>query len=679
MDAVVDDDQTLTSAEERRDAHIRGALTAEGASLRENNETLRNEVLALRSDLQTVRNTLELVRGDLARAHDDHDETTNTLNRLRDDYEDMERRADATIDELRAKLSEQDDRQTPRRRKIARRDSGSTSLSLSRNQSSLSRADSPMLEDRAVSAPQPVNAPGHLLARLASHPSHRVDALPAIPSASSSTPSLTTGALLSRLTVDGQAEVPSSHVDLGDTHDVPTLPMPAYPPSPFIEPVGFHALLPVLYEAPDRSIVAADPTARLDANGNVDLDAHERYVLALGGIVNGQPAWRTMLIRKNHLRTAQAQTAMLARTPMPLTDLPSGGRNGVLISPENDPTTETEVTRLFARPDRAKFYIERIRATPPELRPVFHSRALERWEAQQATRRAEQRQHPEANKPTRRPEPSPDAPLAIWKKWLKATREFHGPESNYKYIGIPFLGQGYQKAHIEGAKALLSFLPLNSKRTSARFGPLRDAFLRVAAALLGVPERYPQTLAALQLTVAPARTSVFYSEALFADANHMGVNDVTRFLASAGVQPEAAESWRPWATAFIEMELEEHPNGTHAPILRQARDLAKARIAADPKWVLKNIHHDTPGNYNPELEQTRATRGPRQPKRQQEVGPSSLAATPEAGPSSLAATASEPHAHPAHPDDADPLVDSLNYYDSSGDYGSESGGEIMID
>jgi hypothetical protein len=60
------------------------------------------------------------------------------------------------------------------------------------------------------------------------------------------------------------------------------------------------------------------------------------------------------------------------------------------------------------------------------------------------------------------------------------------------------VGQGYQKAHIEGTKALLKFLPLSFTASTNR-SPLRDAFLRAAAMLLCVPERYSQVLDQLDL------------------------------------------------------------------------------------------------------------------------------------------------------------------------------------
>ncbi len=57
------------------------------------------------------------------------------------------------------------------------------------------------------------------------------------------------------------------------------------------------------------------------------------------------------------------------------------------------------------------------------------------------------------------------------------------------------------------------------------------------------------------------------------DMSHLGINDVAHFLASIGITTEDAEQWRPCAAAFIEMELKEHPTGSHAPILRQAQEI----------------------------------------------------------------------------------------------------------
>ena len=226
--------------------------------------------------------------------------------------------------------------------------------------------------------------------------------------------------------------------------------------------------------------------------------------------------------------------------------------NGVLISLEEDPTTEAELDRLFATPKRhgrAAAYVERIRFTPPELRGDFHSRALARWQGLQA----ERRQAPGASAP-RRAEPSPRANIGVWKRWLKDSREPPQSGGTFKYVGIPLVGQGYQTVHIEGTRALLSFFPLTIKGATVR-GLLRDAFLRAAAALLCVPERYTQVLAQLGQGIAQGRRALYYDKGRFGTAANFGVNEMARFLASVGVTSDVAEQRRPWATAFVEMEL----------------------------------------------------------------------------------------------------------------------------
>jgi hypothetical protein len=100
--------------------------------------------------------------------------------------------------------------------------------------------------------------------------------------------------------------------------------------------------------------------------------------------------------------------------------------------------------------------------------------------------------------------------------------------------------------------------------------------------------------------------------------------------------------------AFIEMELKEHPNGSHATTLQQAWTLAHRCIESDPCWVLKNIHANAPGNYNPELERMHA------------VHPLHAPCQPEVGPSSVAPGNPTP-LQSAHPDDAEASDVQLGY------------------
>ncbi|KAH9955709.1 hypothetical protein BGW80DRAFT_1258020 [Lactifluus volemus] len=56
------------------------------------------------------------------------------------------------------------------------------------------------------------------------------------------------------------------------------------------------------------------------------------------------------------------------------------------------------------------------------------------------------------------------------------------------------------------------------------------------------------------------------------------------------------------------MSLSDHPDSARAPILKQARDLAHQCITDHPEFILKSVHMDAPGNYNPALEQSREAR-----------------------------------------------------------------------
>jgi len=64
--------------------------------------------------------------------------------------------------------------------------------------------------------------------------------------------------------------------------DEPTLPLVAtFAPSLFVPSVGFHSLLPVIFQGPDRKYVSASGTASLKANGTIDFKAHNFVVLAI--------------------------------------------------------------------------------------------------------------------------------------------------------------------------------------------------------------------------------------------------------------------------------------------------------------------------------------------------------------------------------------------------------------
>ncbi|KAI0277736.1 hypothetical protein BC826DRAFT_1113744 [Russula brevipes] len=174
--------------------------------------------------------------------------------------------------------------------------------------------------------------------------------------------------------------------------------------------------------------------------------------------------------------------------------------------------------------------------------------------------------------------------------------------------------------------------PHSLKRTrnkgAIKRGPPREAFFHTTAALLCVPERYTRFITELSFEVAPNRSFLRYNEATFGSLDTVTPESVARYFSSIGVRTGEAERWRAWATAYVEMELEQRPNGTHAEELRQAREKARARIDDDPRWVLRKVHTDSPGNYNPAVERSCAAH-----REQADQPPSN---TPEAGPSSAA-------------------------------------------
>ncbi len=242
---------------------------------------------------------------------------------------------------------------------------------------------------------------------------------------------------------------------------------------------------------------------------------------------------------------------------------------------------EAALTALFMTPGKhrkALAYVERIRHTPPELRDEFHQRALDCWTDIQATLCQEREERGEAASRPR--EPSPYDDNATWKRWLRDMREHPQSEGNFKFLGIPCVCQGYQVPHIEGARALLGFLPRHKGSTIR--GPLRDVFLCNAATLLCMPEQYQWVTTQIGVTITTPRRKQIYNTTQFGNETRLDVNDVARYFASIGVTMDEAESWRAWATAYIDMELEERLASTHAPLLQQAKEQARARIDNDP-------------------------------------------------------------------------------------------------
>ncbi|KAI0280739.1 hypothetical protein BC826DRAFT_975106 [Russula brevipes] len=295
-----------------------------------------------------------------------------------------------------------------------------------------------------------------------------------------------------------------------------------FPPSPFLRSVGFHALLPVIVQQPGVQLWAADDSAPLTADGDIDFTAHELYIFASGRWFGAQPSWSTTLVRREFFLTRDAVIARAQRTSL-----------------NTHPTTEAELESLLRDPSkagRATSFIDRVHFTPPEIRCEFHNHALEWW--------AEIKREN-----TKRFEPPPSKPVNTWRSWLKQMHEDATERGrSFIYCGIPRFEDEYQDTHIE---------------------------------------------------------------------------DIRLHAATIGVTAEEAETWRPWAMAYIAMELEKRPHSKYAANLTRARDAAHAIIDNDPKWVITDVHPESVGNYNPATAKTRAERRATQnPEDHTEAGPS---------------------------------------------------------
>jgi hypothetical protein len=623
MKSIMFHDASMTQARERRETHAREKFAPDIALLREqtasllktnealteNNDSLRKELHALRKDLQCTRENYQHERSLRDRA--EHDSR-----RLSDDYKALEQRAEEEITNLRQQIHITG---TEPHRKRARHSPRSRSSSRSRRvSSSIPLPDSPMLEDHNADPPQDEAAPPYLLTRMTS-----AQASPASPPITDASPIIT--AEPSSIIRQAALSQPRTH--------------PTFAPTPIAPYVNFPSLLPVIFYGPGRRLTSAPGTARLDADGNIDTQAHPYFVLAMGSTTaDNQPAWNTTLLKAGRLQTEQARQAIRECLLIPLLGVVSGGSNGVLISPMDDPKTDKELDKLFLSPTPKQHrfacgYIDRIRFTPPELRNDFHSNALERWEELQTERRSTGTAHN-----GKRSEPAPSMSVSIWKRWLKEARE-QSKDKQLRHPGIPFVGSGYQTIHIEGARALLSFLPLTAKRAHMCGGSFRDGFLWAAAALLCIPGRYTQALSDLGQTIAHERSASTYDEAQFGAAASLSINQIGHFLASVGVTSEEAEKWRPWAAAYVEMELEARPDAGYAQALRHAKDLARARITNNPALVLTRINPNSPGHWTPEGNQPQIEA--QQETQQPEAGPSSITADPPSAPTELSVTTRE--------------------------------------
>jgi len=225
-------------------------------------------------------------------------------------------------------------------------------------------------------------------------------------------------------------------------------------------------------------------------------------------------------------------------------------------------------------------------------------------------------------------------------------REHPRTEGQFTLKGVPFVCNGYLNVHVDAARALLTLLPLSSKKShpGTICGPLWDVFLRSVAMLLNVHSMYGETITHLRLTIVPQCHAHFYNPSKFADESHLNCKHVAHFLASIGVTVAEVETWRQWAAAYVDISLTEHPEDA---LLQDTMWDTHAHIDADHSLVLKKVNPGTPGYYSPVLEQSCAQRATWCTAYHSRENSSTNA---EAGPS--APMGKEAPASPVHPEDA---------------------------
>ena len=551
--AVMHRSPSLDGAMDERDTFVRGPLTLE-------NVALRNTTEALRQQVQAAHTTTVLLNKELDDIWDRLDDAKETIHKRDHELDDLDHDLckeckvnddlKAEIEHLRAQINDLERSQGSRQRKVPHRRSRSESPVGSRGGSHVT-SSRPFTPASAIEGDGETDAPAaprqHLLSRLADRSTATSSSMSLIIEPS---PPLPTG--------------PQMGVNLAshlfDAMDILSSATDAPCQSSFlVEALGFPSLLPVVYFLRDNvmstplpplhgsAAVCPDGMSALLPDGTLDFTAHPRYVLALGGMTL-EGNWSTSLVPCKYFTSLPVQRNIAACMLVPLLGIIEGGRNGVLTSPHKDPTSDEGLDALFANPGGCSFgFIERIRWTPPEIRTDLHRQALRLWGEMELAERP---------RDSKRTEPSPRTDTQTWKKWLKAMRE---ADSSFEYIGIPRVGDGYIKAHIEGAKTINEFIPTNTKGQPNR-GPLRDTILWAAAAVLSVPQRYPRIMGQLQLQIAEVRCMQQYDTSRFGDENHLGTHVMVRFMASIGVPKGEAECLRAWAAAFVKMDLEKHPH-----------------------------------------------------------------------------------------------------------------------
>lgn len=551
MEATLDHDTTLDAATCQRNNALNGSLSDEVASLKSANSLMTNTIGTLREDNARVREELtEALRAiseamtDAEHIRTDKDEATEQANvTIRELYD--------RIDSLNEQIDDLERDHSPDRKRPRRYTPSPTISDYRRTSSHQSNRASPIAEDHDYDYEhEPVERP-QLINRMAS---------------------------------------PTTQTSLPTTITLTT-------PSPFYESVGLMSLLPLLIYK-DRRLTVVPGSAITNERGDIKYQRNSRYVVA----TPNNDGWTTTLHKGSYFLEPTVQNNLEQRIPIPIANIIRGGRDGVLVN-ERDPSTDEKMEELLSDPSqhaRAAGFVERVRFTPPELRSDVHQHALERWPEIEAARR-------KTYKSNKNIEPPCTASNSVWRRWLRETKESSKDQGESEYSGIPCVHNKYQDAHIEGAKAMIAFLPTNARGFATR-GPIRKAFIRAAAMLLCVPAQYTKRLTQMGLNITQNGQLRYYDTSRFGDENHTGSNEVVRYLASIGTTAEQAEQWRAWATAYVDMEIKAVPNSSHATQLREAQAQAHECIDQDHTLILQNVSRFSPGYYTPGAHAHRTTR-----------------------------------------------------------------------
>ncbi|KAI0270384.1 hypothetical protein BC834DRAFT_967188 [Gloeopeniophorella convolvens] len=308
------------------------------------------------------------------------------------------------------------------------------------------------------------------------------------------------------------------------------------PMSPFIQIAKIYCLLPCFWYGAGNELLFTDGSAPENDDGTIDISHFSHAVLIMPR--TGEPDERgarctTTLVPMERIVGGNSHINRALRLPLALGALPPGGKDGVLIAP-NDPSTSAEVDKLFQRAHhdsaaraRLRNYVEHVQFTPPEIRQDPHRDVPARWQTFEYSNETELAPPNELGPrvPTKAgkavvplSEPSHKAEVSQWKAWLKIShlnseRRTKKGVPLWVFYGIPRHNNGYQTLHIETWCELRGMIPKDPKAVPKLKGP----FAQLTAILLCVPGWYGEFLTAHGITIAPLGTRTEYTVEVFGD------------------------------------------------------------------------------------------------------------------------------------------------------------------